>query len=78
MQDPRISQLAQQFVRYSTNSKKGEEVLLHLVDVPGELAGLRNDLTPSVSSFIGSNTTEMRPGQPIPGVSQRDRCPGDR
>ncbi|MCP5538004.1 MAG: aminopeptidase [Akkermansiaceae bacterium] len=37
MQDPRISQLARQLVRYSTNIKKDEKVLLHLVDVPDEL-----------------------------------------
>lgn len=37
MQDPRISELAQQLVRYSTKIKKGEKVLLHLIDVPDEL-----------------------------------------
>lgn len=37
MQDPRIYQLARQLVRYSTNIKKGEKVLLHLSDVPDEL-----------------------------------------
>lgn len=37
MQDPRISQLARQLVRYSTNVKKGEKVLLHLFDVPDEI-----------------------------------------
>jgi aminopeptidase len=38
MQDPRINELARQLVRYSTNIKKGEKVLLHLIDVPEELA----------------------------------------
>ena len=37
MKDPRISQLARQLVRYSTNIKKGEKVMLHLCDVPDEL-----------------------------------------
>lgn len=37
MQDPRIAQLARQLVRYSTSIKRGEKVLLHLVDVPEEL-----------------------------------------
>ncbi len=34
MQDPRIAQLAQQLVRYSTKIKRGENVLLDLYDVP--------------------------------------------
>ncbi len=37
MQDPRISQLARQLIRYSTAIKKGERVLIHLIDVPDEL-----------------------------------------
>ena len=37
MQDPRISQLARQLVRYSTAIKKGEKVMLHLFDVPDEI-----------------------------------------
>ncbi|MGB0775174.1 MAG: aminopeptidase, partial [Akkermansiaceae bacterium] len=37
MNDPRISQLARQLVRYSTAIKKGEKVLLHLADVPDAL-----------------------------------------
>ena len=37
MKDPRIDQLARQLVRYSTNIKKGEKVMLHLIDVPDEL-----------------------------------------
>ena len=38
MQDPRYQQLAKQLVQYSTSIKKGEKVLLHLVDVPDEMA----------------------------------------
>jgi len=38
MQDPRIAQLARQLVGYSTHIKKGEKVLLHLIDVPEELS----------------------------------------
>ncbi len=37
MNDPRITELAEQLVRYSTAIKKGEKVMLHLVDVPDEL-----------------------------------------
>lgn len=37
MQDPRITELAKQLVHYSTTIKKGEKVMLHLVDVPDEL-----------------------------------------
>jgi len=37
MQDPRIQQLAHQLVHYSTAIKKGEKVLIHLIDVPDEL-----------------------------------------
>ena len=34
MQDPRITELARQLVRYSTSLKKGEKVLIDLYDVP--------------------------------------------
>ncbi|HCL97929.1 MAG TPA: aminopeptidase, partial [Verrucomicrobiales bacterium] len=37
MQDPRIPQLARQLVHYSTAVKKGEKVMIHLVDVPDEI-----------------------------------------
>ena len=37
MQDPRIQQLARQLVRYSTSTKRGENVLLDLFDVPDEI-----------------------------------------
>jgi len=36
--DPRYTQLAQQLVRYSTSLKKGEKILLDLVDTPEEMA----------------------------------------
>ena len=34
MHDPRIDQLARQLVRYSTDLKRGEKVLIDLYDVP--------------------------------------------
>jgi len=37
MQDPRIDQLAQQLVRFSTNLKKGEKVLIDVAEVPDEI-----------------------------------------
>ena len=37
MHDPRIDELAQQLVRYSTNLKRGEKVLIDLYDVPEEV-----------------------------------------
>ena len=37
MHDPRIDKLARQLVRYSTNLKRGEKVLLDLYDVPEAL-----------------------------------------
>jgi aminopeptidase len=37
MHDPRIDQLARQLVRYSTSTKKGENVLIELFDVPEEV-----------------------------------------
>ncbi len=37
MHDPRIDQLARQLVRYSTATKKGENVLIDLFDVPEEV-----------------------------------------
>ncbi|MGJ8697548.1 MAG: aminopeptidase [Verrucomicrobiaceae bacterium] len=36
--DPRYTQLAQQLVRYSTSLKKGEKILLDLVDTPEAMA----------------------------------------
>ena len=36
--DPRYIQLAQQLVRYSTALKKGEKILLDLVDTPEDMA----------------------------------------
>jgi len=38
MHDPRIDQLARQLVRYSTNVKKGEKVLLDIYDAPNSIA----------------------------------------
>ncbi|MEQ1840538.1 MAG: aminopeptidase, partial [Verrucomicrobiales bacterium] len=37
MHDPRIDQLARQLVRYSTQTQKGENVLIELFDVPEEV-----------------------------------------
>ena len=37
MQDPRIAELARQLVRYSTETKAGENVLIELFDVPEEM-----------------------------------------
>lgn len=37
MHDPRIDQLARQLVRYSTNLKRGEKVLIDLYDVPEDV-----------------------------------------
>ncbi|MDF1826492.1 MAG: aminopeptidase [Verrucomicrobiales bacterium] len=37
MQDPRFNELARQLVRYSTETKKGENVLIELFDVPEEM-----------------------------------------
>lgn len=37
MHDPRIDQLARQLVRYSTATKRGENVLIELFDVPEEV-----------------------------------------
>lgn len=37
MHDPRIDELARQLVRYSTATKKGENVLIELFDVPEEV-----------------------------------------
>ena len=37
MHDPRIDQLAKQLVRYSTNLRRGEKVLIDLYDVPDEV-----------------------------------------
>lgn len=36
--DPRFTELAQQLIRYSTNLKRGERILLDLVDTPEEMA----------------------------------------
>jgi aminopeptidase len=38
MTDPRISQLARQLVRYSTTTKRGDNVLVDLYDTPDEMA----------------------------------------
>lgn len=38
MMDPRIEELARQLVRYSTNVKRGERVLVDVADVPDEVA----------------------------------------
>ena len=37
MNDPRYEELAKQLVRYSTNLKKGEKILLDVVDTPEEM-----------------------------------------
>ena len=37
MHDPRIDQLARQLIRYSTNLKRGEKVLIDLYDVPQDV-----------------------------------------
>lgn len=37
MHDPRIDQLARQLVRYSTATRRGENVLIELFDVPEEM-----------------------------------------
>lgn len=37
MHDPRIDQLARQLVRYSTSTKRGDQVLIELFDVPEEM-----------------------------------------
>ncbi|MFC4992058.1 aminopeptidase [Rubritalea tangerina] len=37
MQDPRIDQLAQQLVRFSTSLKRGEKVLIDVAEVPDEI-----------------------------------------
>ena len=37
MQDPRLAELARQLVRYSTSTKRGENVLIELFDVPEEM-----------------------------------------
>ena len=36
--DPRYNELAQQLIRYSTSLKKGEKILLDLVDTPEAMA----------------------------------------
>lgn len=38
MTDPRISKLARLLVNYSTSLKKGDHVLLHMIDAPDEMA----------------------------------------
>lgn len=68
MQDPRIAQLARQLVRYSTNIKKGEKVLLHLTDVPDGIGvALVREVRarkgiPFVKLEHGPMTREMRMG----------------
>ncbi|MBT8037722.1 MAG: aminopeptidase [Verrucomicrobiae bacterium] len=65
MQDPRISQLARQLVHYSAAVKKGENVLIHLYDVPDAMgvALIREvrakKATPVVKIEHGPITREM-------------------
>lgn len=68
MEDPRISQLARQLVRYSTATKKGENVLVELFDVPEEVGvALIREIravkaTPFVNIHQGRITREMARG----------------
>jgi len=68
MEDPRIAKLARQLVRYSTETKKGENVLVELFDVPEEVgvAIIREiravKATPFVNIHQGRVTREMALG----------------
>ena len=68
MEDPRIAQLARQLVRYSTATKKGENVLVELFDVPEEVgvAIIREiravKATPFVNIHQGRVTRELARG----------------
>ncbi len=68
MEDPRIAQLARQLVRYSTATKKGENVLVELFDVPQQVGvALIREIrsvkaTPFVNIHQGRVTREMARG----------------
>jgi aminopeptidase len=68
MQDPRIGELARQLVRYSTDLKRGEKVLIDLADVPDAIgiALIREARAKGAEPFLrmGSNrlTREMLAG----------------
>ncbi len=61
MQDPRIEQLAQQLVRYSTNLKKGEKVLIDVAEVPDEIgiALIREARKKGAIPFLRVNHTKL-------------------
>src|SRR6056297_392716 len=65
MEDPRIAQLARQLVRYSTATKRGENVLVELFDVPEQVGvALIREIrsvkaTPFVNIHQGRVTREM-------------------
>ena len=61
MQDPRIEQLAQQLVRYSTSLKKGEKVLIDVAEVPDEIgiALIREARKKGAIPFLRVNHTKL-------------------
>ncbi|MDB4657469.1 aminopeptidase [Verrucomicrobiales bacterium] len=61
MQDPRLSQLAKQLVRYSTATKKGDNVLIDLYDVPEEMgiALIREVRAVKATPFINVNQQKI-------------------
>lgn len=61
MHDPRIDELARQLVRYSTALKKGEKVLIDLVDVPEAMgvALIREARARGAEPFLRVNTNRL-------------------
>ncbi|NNE91308.1 MAG: aminopeptidase [Verrucomicrobiales bacterium] len=61
MQDPRYAQLARQLVRYSTSTKKGDNVLIDLYDVPEEMgiALIREVRAVKATPFINLNQAKI-------------------
>jgi aminopeptidase len=61
MHDPRIDQLARQLVRYSTETKRGENVLIELFDVPEEMgiALIREVRAVKATPFINIHSAKI-------------------
>ena len=61
MQDPRYAQLARQLVRYSTSTKRGENVLIDLYDVPEEMgiALIREVRAVKATPFVNVNQAKL-------------------
>jgi aminopeptidase len=61
MHDPRIDELARQLVRYSTATKKGENVLIDLFDVPEEvgIALIREVRAAKATPFVNLHNAKI-------------------